>query len=272
MPYDDELGVVLDRLHRGDLAKLATQILGLDHEEISGLGEWTLRRRCSNELRSAGGHSVMNMFRDDHGLPYIEIVRDVAEKTGVDVSETDDVLMIERKLVDEQARVIWSSLDAPQQQNLTKRLKYCLQAKALERRVDITREVVETLIKKGITRKAVSSFFGVGQLASATGHMLGYNVVQEILLQRLLSYFGIWTAGKAVIGVGAAGLAMRVAAFAGPIGIALSVAYSAHWLAGPAYRRTVPAVIFVAAKRLEIFSFFMMKQTKVTAAISAGSS
>lgn len=118
----------------------------------------------------------------------------------------------------------------------------------------ITKDTINAVIKKGITKEAAFLVFEVGTVTSTIGSVLGYNVIQTILLQTIYRYFGVWTAIEAMLGIGAAGVAMTVARFAGPIALALSTAYTAHQIAGPAYRKTVPAVIWVAQKRLEMFS------------------
>lgn len=54
------------------------------------------------------------------------------------------------------------------------------------------------------------------------------------------------------MGLGAGGLMLAVAGWAGPLGAGFAFLYTAYSMAGPAYRKLVPAVCMVAAKRLEI--------------------
>lgn len=110
MAYNDELGTVLDRLSRSDLIYFSAVILRENRQKMTNLGTHDLRRKCSKELRMAG-HSLCNVWRDHHALPYIEIVRDVSKKAKVRYDKNDDVLIIERKIIDEQVRVLWDKSD-----------------------------------------------------------------------------------------------------------------------------------------------------------------
>ncbi len=123
MAYNDELGVVLDKLSRNDLVYYAVEILKVDTNQVSELSDDELRQRCSKELRSAGGHSFRNIFRDDHDLPYRVTVEDVARRKGIKVGPHDDVLIMERKLIDEEMRRQWENADDETKAKLVDLLK-----------------------------------------------------------------------------------------------------------------------------------------------------
>lgn len=61
------------------------QHLKLDNDTIGRLDDQELRLLISKELRAAAGHSVMNIFRDEHQLPYRTILIDVADKLTVGI-------------------------------------------------------------------------------------------------------------------------------------------------------------------------------------------
>jgi len=75
MSYNDELGVILDKCAGDDLEFFATEILKLNRQKILEMTNshrlYDLRRLCSYELRSAAGHSLCNLWRGKHELPYI---------------------------------------------------------------------------------------------------------------------------------------------------------------------------------------------------------
>ena len=56
------------------------------------------------------------------------------------------------------------------------------------------------------------------------------------------------------MGFGSGGLMLAVAGWAGPVGAGLAFLFTAYSISGPAYRKLVPAVCMIAAKRLELIS------------------
>lgn len=258
MAYNDELGAILDKLSGEELKDLAIEILKLDSATILKLKNTyklkELKRICSCELRAAGGHTLCNLWRDDHDLPYIEIVRDVANKMKVAYNSNHDVLIIERMLIDEQVRKLWSKADDVKKieiTNLAKQQAVSMGKNAIAQKITV--DSMQKVISEGVTQRAVLSIFGVSSVTNTVGSVLGYNVIQTILLQAIYRNFGLWTAGEAVLGIGSAGLAINIARFAGPIGLGITTLYTVHQIAGPAFRKTVPAVFYIAHKRMEKF-------------------
>jgi uncharacterized protein YaaW (UPF0174 family) len=45
---------------------------------------------------------------------------------------------------------------------------------------------------------------------------------------------------------------LALAGAAGPVGLALGVLFTAYSLSGPAFRKLIPAICVIAAKRVEI--------------------
>jgi len=254
MSYDDELGVVLDKLSRKDLLDLAGGILRLRADKIRFLNHVELRQKCSKELRSAGGHSFRNIFRGDHDFPYGEIVKDVARKNRISVGDHDDVLIIERMLIDEEIRRQWENADDETRETLVNLLKNLARGKCWDAIASrLTKESLGEVIGKGITKEVAYSVIGIQGVTLRVASFLGYNTVQTLLFGGIRRYLGVWAAGQAALGVGVPGTALRLAGLANP---ALAVAtgiYFAYKVGKPAYRKTDPAVKWIAAKRLELF-------------------
>jgi hypothetical protein len=97
----------------------------------------------------------------------------------------------------------------------------------------------------------------VGTLAmSASGlaGAVGFNALQCLVLKGIVITSGYWPATTAVLGLGMGGMMLRVAGAAGPIGTALVLLYTAYFLAGPAFRKLIPVICVIAAKRVELGS------------------
>lgn len=82
--------------------------------------------------------------------------------------------------------------------------------------------------------------------------MVGLNFLQFLVLKAIIMSSGYLAGGAAFLGLGSGGLMLAVAGCAGPLGAGFAFLFSAYSMAGPAYRKLVPAVCMVAAKRLEI--------------------
>jgi uncharacterized protein YaaW (UPF0174 family) len=254
MPYDDELGVVLDKLSREDLQEFATKVLRLQADKIGHLTDAELRLKSSERLRKAGGHTLGNIRRkDDHDLPYGEIVKDVAHHSKVKFDKDDDVLMIERKLIDEFFRKAWDESNDEEKEKFFEEVKRQFRERGCSFAEKFTRESLRKMINKGITSEAVYSILGISSSFQTIGWLLGYNVFQKFFLAAIFRYLGIRAAVTAAIaGTGVGGLALRIGGAAQPIILGATTAYLLYKLGGPAFRITAPAVLWIAAKRLEL--------------------
>ncbi|MGV3570354.1 MAG: hypothetical protein ACO1PB_07115 [Ramlibacter sp.] len=82
--------------------------------------------------------------------------------------------------------------------------------------------------------------------------LAGLNVLQLVVLKGLVATSGYFAATTSLLGIGAGGALMTVAGVAGPISAGLGVLYGIYRLSGPAYRKMIPAVCAIAAKRIEM--------------------
>jgi hypothetical protein len=77
MPRGDTLWQRLQAAHRNELHKLG-EIMGL--ADVNDKETAVLVEELSTTIRSAAGHSLLNMFRGPHDFPYKQILIDVADK------------------------------------------------------------------------------------------------------------------------------------------------------------------------------------------------
>jgi uncharacterized protein YaaW (UPF0174 family) len=82
--------------------------------------------------------------------------------------------------------------------------------------------------------------------------VIGLNVLQMVVLQGIIATSGYVAGLGAVLGFGMGGAMIAVAGVAGPIGLALGLIYTGYSLSGPAFRKLIPAVCVIAAKRAEV--------------------
>jgi uncharacterized protein YaaW (UPF0174 family) len=137
-----------------------------------------------------------------------------------------------------------------------------------EDRAKLTAEVQQSLKDRGIHRQvtydevlgfvkftAVDIGGSVGTLAmgaSGMAGLVGLNVLQLIVLKGIVITSGYFAATTAMLGLGLGGMMLAAAGAIGPIGAALLLLYSAYSLVGPAFRKLIPAICVIAAKRVEI--------------------
>lgn len=154
--------------------------------------------------------------------PYRDIVLDVCRKTKTPVNKAADIERMENALLEQ---MLWDSWE-----KLSEREK---------------REILQTLGAEG-TKLAGRGGLAAGALIQIfrAGGFTSYKLVLFV------ANAVVW----AVLGRGLslavnAGLARALGVLTGPIGITLTALYTVYDIAGPAYRVTIPAVIYIAALR-----------------------
>ena len=82
MPYNDRLFKLLRRMSERELDDVWTQALKNEpaKNDFKNRDKISKVELISKDLRSVAGHSLANVFRGDHELPWKQIVIDVADK------------------------------------------------------------------------------------------------------------------------------------------------------------------------------------------------
>jgi len=186
-------------------------------------------KEVAGELQTYGANTIATMFRDvfgsGGGVLYKEILIEACEAANVDFDKESTVEDIESKLL---FKSFEKSLE-----NLTH---------------EEFQEIVETmgLNTTNFTKQGVSLAL---QVAIRMGGFTPYKLAL-IFANSALNAVG----GKLILGQAARfainrGLVMGMAKFAGPIGWAITAAWTAYDVTGPAKRVTIPACIHVAYLR-----------------------
>jgi uncharacterized protein YaaW (UPF0174 family) len=245
------LYAVLDQMDHNELARLFEGPLRMDDKRgkdvADNASDTGLRNHVAAELLSAAKNS-MALWKELP--PYDEIVRLVAKQVKVidDKSEAE-VADVERAILFKIVDLSISKMTEEEIQKMTVQVEQELASRGVYRKVSV-KEIREftTFMAMEFADRA-GSYAAVGGLA---GTLLGMNSLQLIVLKGIVATSGYATAGGALLGLGASGTILNLAGLVGPIGLALAAMYGSYAAAGPAFRKLIPSICVIAAKRIEI--------------------
>lgn len=174
------------------------------------------------ELQKFGGNTIASAFRSGKGVPYREIVRDVATRLGV--AREGSTADIEQRVIRKLAERFWEGATAEQRAAL----------------LDQVGVKDYSLVARPVLPAAVIAAVHASGFAAYQFTVIIANAVAHVLLGHGLS-----------LAVNA-GLTKGLSIFAGPPGWCLVAFLTAHSVASEAYRVTIPAVVQVALIRSAI--------------------
>jgi uncharacterized protein YaaW (UPF0174 family) len=229
---DHDLTQLLNQCSDEDLQPLVDYILNASTNDLETSSGYKARPGAPStyvseivyEIKTFGGNTFANMFRED-GVPYREVVTDVAKRLKVQVTEDDTVEEMENGV-------------------LTKVLQDMLEKMSPDERQRLDEEFAEAGRAAGDKGSTVPLSILILQGGVRLSGFMAYrfaaivaNAVARAILGRGLS-------------VGANAALMRVLGMAaGPIGWVLTGLWTAIDIAGPAFRVTLPCVCHVAFLR-----------------------
>jgi uncharacterized protein YaaW (UPF0174 family) len=215
MPVNDTIFKrleVANEEERGELCKIFELSPSVMNETISAV------------YREAGGHSLLNLIRDVHELPYRRILIDVADKVKPGLGWTS-IMIGDRISEKELERKIW--------EYLLIRIEKTIKSLSEKERTEKSEEVFTKLKLQGISHASATAIAN----AFITGG-LGYGLANAATISIFYSgFFSSMMAG--IFGVNATLLALTGTGVGALIGLPL-LAVS---LGTPAYRKTIPATI-----------------------------
>ena len=173
------------------------------------------------EIRRFGGNTIVNLFRGG-GPEYKEIACDVCEKLDVEVDQSKRMREIDTALLKKVLTNMWEEMEDKDRRELLESLN-----------IKITTD--SNFKAEGLA--ALLTAFRAGGFASYQLTMIVVNAVAKMILGRGLALATNATINK-VLGIAT-----------GPIGIALTTMWVVADITGPAYRVTIPVVIYLAAMR-----------------------
>jgi len=171
------------------------------------------------ELSLMGGNTFMNIFRNN-GVSYREILTDVCEKLNVPFNKKANLERIERCLLEKVLEDAWEKMSPEEKEEVMK---------------DVEKET--SSFGKQAGAAALLGAFNAGGFASYKLAVVIANSVAKFVF------------GKGLTLAANATLTRALSVATGPIGIALTGIWTAISIAGPAYRVTIPATVYIASLR-----------------------
>ncbi|MCY1082623.1 YaaW family protein [Archangium lansingense] len=229
---DHDLTPLLNRCSDEELQPLVGYILKASTNELDGFPGYKARPGVPStyvseivyEIKTFGGNTFANLFRED-GVPYREIVQDVAKRLKLRIPENASIEEWESGIVTKVLQDMLKKMSPEERQRLDDAFAAAGQA-AGDRGATLPLSVL--LLQGGVNLSGFMAY----RLATIVA-----NAVARAVLGRGLS-------------IGANAALMRVLGLAtGPIGWVLSALWAAFDLAGPAFRVTLPCVCHVAFLR-----------------------
>jgi uncharacterized protein YaaW (UPF0174 family) len=219
----EDLAVLIDHITdkgEGRISLSSDTCKTLTHAKSAGRIDEVTRALISEELQRFGGNSLFNLMRGGTGVPYHEILCDVASHVKARHNSKSNCAQIEIAI-----------LEAVLEQSL---------AKMSEReKADLFAEFGSTYkpgagpaLMATLQAAIKASGFGAYKLAAVVA-----NAVAKALLGRGLAFGAT------------AGLMRGISVFTGPIGWAITAIWTVFDLSSPAYRVTLPCVIQIAYMR-----------------------
>ena len=222
--YDADLNPVLEKATNEELQILHDIIVDRDTEDLTSHGAYKRlhpdHRRyadvIADEIREFGGNTFRNLVRGE-GPDYIDVVRDVAKLLKAPFSDDAEIEVIEHSIL---TTIITKSMgEMPQ-----------------EARAALIKSLGKTKLSVAgpVSAMAVQALLRTGGFASYKLMLIGTNFVVKAALGRGLA-FAANTALTRVLSIAI-----------GPVGWVATGLWTVISLGDPAYKITIPCVVYVA--------------------------
>lgn len=176
------------------------------------------------EICAFGGNTLSNMVRSSK-VDYRVVVQDVAKKLGAKIPKDTSLIKSEELLIQKVLEKVLKD-----KKSVASIEQFCIQ-----QGIKFDHTLLEKLKQKG----------DITELASFILSYAGSYTISSLLTSALMSGSGMALGAN---GAALGGVALRAAAL-NPVIAGLSAIWLTYSLSGPAYRVTVPAVIYIATIR-----------------------
>lgn len=228
-----------------ELEPLLVNVLKVSAEKAQEMTRTGMEREVAHQLSKAATYSLPYAKAPS----YDDIVRMVARNLKLPSRaelRTEDV---ERAILFKVMERSLEKMDEKQKQALTQDVEESLRKRGIDKKVSFDEVVKFTKF----TAMDVGGTLGTALLtAPGLVGLIGLNALQYIVLQGVILSSGYFAGAAALMGFGFGGAMLTVAGAAGPIGLGLAVVYTFYRISGPAYRKLIPAICVIAAKRVEL--------------------
>ena len=219
---NDDVGLLIDVITDNGKGRISLSSSVCRQLSAAKDGDITAFERglVSEELTRFGGNSLMNVFRGGNGVPYKELLSDVASHVGVDKNGLGDCAKMEMAII---AKVLEQSIGRMSENDKVTFF-----------------ESVGASYRPGMGPGALAALIASLGLSGVTSYRLAAMVASATMSSLV---------GRGVMLAGSTGLGRGLAVLAGPVGWAITGLWTAFDLASPAYRVTVPCVIQIGHMR-----------------------
>ena len=232
--YDSNLNPVLQKANNEELQylveiitkQITNSLTGNDYYKAHAPNHQKYTNLIANEIRSFGGNTFANIFRGGEGPEYREIVCDVAKQLKIPYKKAWNVEEIENFILEHILKLALDKLSDDEKKELLKEMGL----------------FNSTSFRGQISTANFLILFRTCGFASYQMTVIIANVIVKSLLGRGLS-----------LGANAT-LTRSLAILTGPIGWIITGIWTAIDIAGPAYRVTIPSVIYVAMLRKKYYT------------------
>jgi len=256
MPYDDRLFALLRELDDQELRTIWVDALKCapDRDDFA-IGSRELKiLNISKEWRAVHGHTLLNLRRGNHELPWRRILVDVADKLkpgwGWSDFRTDDERSdgeIEASILryfDERAQEAWAKMSEEERAKL---------ASSLEQELAQAQANVSASVRgagiSGITTSSLGAGIGAGLLSGAGALSLAQGATSfalsgliggtlyQLSFWIVVRVFGAWSGVQLMASGGLATVAGAL------LSVPALVAFAANAVMSTSYRKTIPATL-----------------------------
>jgi len=148
MPKNDLLFTRLEQATNAE-RKAICDILGLEIKYINDI------EKISKELRSVSGHSIVNTFRDAHGLKYIEMLKETYRAILICVNKNPKITYLEKENISK-------ANEYDLENEIEKLIQDFIQQKYKRNSKNISKELSKEIISCGKTCTSSEVIFGGG--------------------------------------------------------------------------------------------------------------
>lgn len=236
MTFDPDLTPLLQSSTNEDLAPLVEYILSAKTNALQRNVQFVASRPdhqryidlIGQEIQTFGGNSFANIRRGGKGVPYAEVVHDVAKRIKVPHREGQTVAEIEQAVIFYLFDIMVSKMSPAERKRLEDEFRA-----AGWKHADFSagKPIFQALTQAGVR---VTGF-----LMYRISVTVANRIAWEIIGRGLSLAVNAW-------------LTKALSVFAGPVGWTISGLWTAFDLAEPAYRVTVPCVLHVAYLRAKL--------------------
>jgi hypothetical protein len=241
---NQSLTEVLAAMDRREVVEMLSNTFG-HKEDLEKIDLPVLRSLAEQSLAEAASYSWPWATPPS----YPETVALVAKRLGLPSSARAHVRDLERMVLFKVVDLSLEKLDDTQKADVVRRVEGELRSRGIDKRVGFG-EIVSFVKTGGVD--IGGTLRGLVLAGPGLYGAIGLNFLQFVVLKGVVMSSGYLAGGAAILGIGTPGLVLAMAGWAGPVGAGLAVVFTAHSISGPAFRKLVPAVCLIVAKRLEL--------------------